>query len=127
MKRLILPLKKKWFDMIKSGEKKEEYREINHYWIKRLIDPTGWWADGEIPKNYVESKEFRYSLDFNPFKDFDEIEFTLGYPKKDDASRRILFKNPKICVTTGLRDWGAEPNKLYFVITWEEWNGKPAK
>ena len=25
---LTLPIKKKWFDMIKSGEKKEEYREI---------------------------------------------------------------------------------------------------
>ena len=25
---LILPIKKKWFDMIASGEKKEEYREI---------------------------------------------------------------------------------------------------
>ena len=25
---LILPIKKKWFDMILSGEKKEEYREI---------------------------------------------------------------------------------------------------
>ena len=28
---LILPIKKKWFDMIVSGEKKEEYREIKHY------------------------------------------------------------------------------------------------
>ena len=25
---LILPIKKKWFDMILSGEKREEYREI---------------------------------------------------------------------------------------------------
>ena len=28
MKTLTLSLKKQWFDMIKSGEKKEEYREI---------------------------------------------------------------------------------------------------
>ena len=27
---LILPIKKKWFDMILSGEKKEEYREIKN-------------------------------------------------------------------------------------------------
>ena len=27
-----MTLKKKWFDMIKSGEKKEEYREIKPYW-----------------------------------------------------------------------------------------------
>jgi hypothetical protein len=30
-------LKKKWFDMIRSGEKTEEYREIKPYWDARLI------------------------------------------------------------------------------------------
>lgn len=33
---LILPIKKKWFDMIVSGEKKEEYREIKPYYDSRL-------------------------------------------------------------------------------------------
>ena len=33
---LILPIKKKWYDMILSGEKKEEYREIKPYYTKRL-------------------------------------------------------------------------------------------
>ena len=33
---LHLTLKKQWFDMIKSGEKREEYREIKPYWNKRL-------------------------------------------------------------------------------------------
>lgn len=33
---LILPIKKKWFDMIKSGEKKEDYREIKPYWTTRF-------------------------------------------------------------------------------------------
>lgn len=36
MKVLHLTLKKKWFDMIASGEKKEEYRENKPYWTKRL-------------------------------------------------------------------------------------------
>ena len=34
---LHLTLKKNWFDLILSGEKKEEYREIKPYWEKRLI------------------------------------------------------------------------------------------
>ena len=34
---LILPIKKKWFDMIASGEKKEEYREIKTYWTSRFL------------------------------------------------------------------------------------------
>ena len=37
MKYLHLALKKNWFDLILSGEKKEEYREIKPYWEKRLI------------------------------------------------------------------------------------------
>lgn len=35
---LKLTLKKKWFEMIASGEKKEEYREIKDYWTTRLED-----------------------------------------------------------------------------------------
>ena len=35
---LDLVLKKKWYDMIESGEKTEEYREIKPYWEKRLVD-----------------------------------------------------------------------------------------
>jgi hypothetical protein len=36
MKVLHLTLKKKWFDMISSGAKKEEYREVKPYWNLRL-------------------------------------------------------------------------------------------
>ena len=36
MKILELPLKKEWYNMIESGEKREEYREIKQYWQKRL-------------------------------------------------------------------------------------------
>ena len=37
MKTLNLVLKRKWFDMIKSGEKKEEYSELKEYWRSRLF------------------------------------------------------------------------------------------
>ena len=36
-KTLILPLKKKWFDLIKAGIKTEEYRAANEYWATRLV------------------------------------------------------------------------------------------
>ena len=35
---LFLPLKAKWYDMIESGEKTEEYREFKKYWFKRLAN-----------------------------------------------------------------------------------------
>lgn len=34
---LIFPLKKQWYDKIKSGEKTVEYREVKPYWRKRLF------------------------------------------------------------------------------------------
>lgn len=36
MKILNLTLKKHWFDMIATGEKTEEYREVKPYWVSRL-------------------------------------------------------------------------------------------
>ena len=41
---LHLPLKAKWYDMIESGEKTEEYRVTKPYWIKRFCDlyKKGW-------------------------------------------------------------------------------------
>ena len=33
---LVLHLKFKWFDKIKSGEKTEEYRETTEYWQRRI-------------------------------------------------------------------------------------------
>jgi hypothetical protein len=49
-KTLHLTLKKKWFDMIASGEKKEEYREIKDYWVNRLFYDFGhiWDEDGQV-------------------------------------------------------------------------------
>lgn len=36
-KVLTLTIDKHWFDMVVSGEKKEEYRIIKGYWAKRLL------------------------------------------------------------------------------------------
>jgi len=35
---LVLRVKKKYYDLIRSGEKKVEYREIKEYWTKRLVN-----------------------------------------------------------------------------------------
>ena len=34
---LIFPLKKKWYEKIKSGEKTVEYREVKPYWNRRFF------------------------------------------------------------------------------------------
>lgn len=109
MKTLTLPLKKKWFDFIKAGIKKEEYREICDYWGVRFASRDVW-ANEFCIKDVGEIA----------LKHFDRLVFTLGYPKSTDKKRRLEFKNPKIRIDTGKPEWGAEPGKLYFVITWEE-------
>ena len=105
MKTLTLPLKKKWFDLIKAGIKKEEYREIKQHYISRFCEQ-------------LKSRIF-YPGE-SGVKIFDRLVFTLGYPKAGDKERRLEFKNPKIRIGEGRPEWGAEPGKLYFVITWEE-------
>lgn len=36
MKNLNLVLMHKWYDLIESGEKTSEFREMKPYWVKRL-------------------------------------------------------------------------------------------
>lgn len=89
---LYLTLKKKWFDMILSGEKTEEYREIKEYWEKRL---SVW--DDNI---------------FLMHKEFDAVEFRNGYQK--DAPK-FLIECRRILIDYGLTTWGAPPNKVYVI------------
>lgn len=96
MKTLVLPLKKIWYDAIASGQKKEEYREITSYWQRRLSDHI-----------YSDLYEIRH---------FENVTFTLGYPKKTDVSRRMTFRIEDITIREGKPEWGAEPDKQYFVI-----------
>lgn len=83
---LYLPLKRRWFEAIKDGTKTEEYRLCTEFWRKRL------------------------------YKKYDEIEFSLGYPKRDDASRRMRFKFGGVYrreVTSP--EWGNEPREVYAI------------
>ena len=116
-KTLILPLKKKWFDMIKDGIKKEEYREISEYWRKRLVDEISLVREFNSTK---DSKMTCGELLKKHVRKFDKLVFTLGYPKADDTERRLEFNYPKIRIGEGRPEWGAEHGKTYFVITWEE-------
>lgn len=36
MKKLILNLRKEYFEQIRAGEKVQEFREVKEYWTKRL-------------------------------------------------------------------------------------------
>lgn len=101
---LQLSLKRKWFEMTKAGIKTEDYREITRYWYIRLVEA-----------GYCELNPFQL-LGVFKFEDFKTNTMTLGYPKKGDTERIIKLEHKGIEIRTGNPEWGAEPNKLYFVI-----------
>jgi hypothetical protein len=99
-KVLHLTLKKKWFDMIASGEKKEEYREKSDFWITRICD-----FDKCLEANSYEH-----------FKDFDAIHFYNGWACSTKY-KNFRIKCNGISLKEGNPEWGAEPGKKYFVIS----------
>lgn len=121
MANLQLPLTKQWFDLTKSGVKTEDYREINLYWFKRLVYR---YKDVLLYKgfhyNQISDKGI-YSMCTHPlrmfgFVPFEENIMTLGYPKSEDSERILKLEHKGIEIRTGNPEWGAEPDKLYFVI-----------
>lgn len=88
---LTLTIKKKWFDMILSGEKKEEYREIKRYYTVRF-------------EKYLGS--------YKGYKQTFEVRFRNGYDINSPSfvARCIVFRS------TGRPEWGAEPEKMYYVL-----------
>lgn len=62
MADLHLNLKKEYFEEIKSGVKKFEYRLYNDYWKKRLVK-----------------------------RQYDKLYIKCGYPKKDDKDKILEF------------------------------------
>ena len=95
-KVLTLTVSKQWFDMIVTGEKIEEYREINPYWASRLVNQQA--ESGEVLFDEfggycrvigeLEYKPYTHILFINGYrKDSPRIEkeiesITIGKPKK---------------------------------------------
>jgi len=102
MKILHLTLKKKWFDMILSGEKTEEYRSLKDYWVNRLMNkPTMKWMQNGM------------QMESRTRKEYDMIRFTNGYGKHRPAFDIELLD---IDVGMGNVEWGAEEGETYHIL-----------
>ena len=103
---MILPIKRKWFDMILSGEKKEEYREIKPYYETRFTNLFKMTVkDGKlvkIPDPFMEI----------PDTPVQTITFRNGYSKDSPA----LEAECTLSVGEGKPEWGAELNKEYYIL-----------
>jgi hypothetical protein len=111
-KILHLTLKKKWFDMIASGEKKEEYREIKPYWIKRLCMDNWPYLIDDLKKKVTPELNDETVFDILQ-RDFDCIQFRNGYSKNAPT---LTVKCEGIAIDLGMLTWGAEKDTEYFVI-----------
>ncbi len=125
IKKLQLSLKKKWFEMTKQGIKKEDYREITPYWCNRLTLLNGKKLSKEQWRRYLITSGVLYmslctkpNQKINPitFIEIDENIMTWGYPSPKQKERILRIENEGIEIRKGNPDWGAEKDKLYFVI-----------
>ncbi|HHX8240215.1 TPA: ASCH domain-containing protein [Enterobacter asburiae] len=87
MADLQLAVKGEYFDAMKRGDKTEEYRLVNAYWGRRLFG-----------------------------RDYDRLIITRGYPRKDDASRRLVMPyNGYEIKTITHKHFGPDPVKVYAI------------
>ena len=99
-KILHLTLKKKWFDMIASGEKKEEYRGIKDYWCKRFCNKH--WQSYE--------REILYQA-INKY--YDAVVFRNGYSK---SAREITLECLGISIGVARPEWSDNWQGDVFII-----------
>lgn len=90
---LTLPIKKKWYDMILSGIKKEEYREIKPYYRTRFRNTFFDRQDGTKP-----------------------VCFRNGYSLKSPS----FIADCRLSIGVGKPEWGASPNAEYYILHIEQ-------
>lgn len=113
---LTLPIQKRWFDMILSGEKKEEYRDIKEYYETRFQNLFG--AITIYPSS-IFSDRSKYELlqgEAVPEKirkdSVQEIIFRNGYSKDSKAIKARC----RLRIGKGRPQWGATPDKQYYIL-----------
>lgn len=113
---LTLPIQRKWFDMILSGTKKEEYRDIKEYYETRFqnlfgaitIYPSSIFSDRskyELLQGEAVPEEIRK-------EGIQEIIFRNGYSKNSKAIKARC----RLRIGKGRPEWGAEPDKQYYIL-----------
>ena len=86
MRVLHLTLTRRWFDMIASGQKREEYRDMKPYWHKRLMCAKG---------------------------KFDAIHFRNGYSR---GARAMTVELRELRSGLGIVEWGAPEGQEVYIL-----------
>lgn len=112
---IVLPIKKKWFNMIASGEKKEEYREIKPYYTSRFVKALGFpgKSEREDVKELLSQMRAMKRI---------EVLFRNGYSGESPAIIADCF----LSIGTGKEEWGASLGENYYILHIDKinWTGK---
>jgi len=117
MKTLHLVLKGKWYDMIESGGKEEEYREFNPYWCNRLIEKIDmeYWnlifTNNSIEDLLGKGKYGKYDIlhDYG-YRHYDSVCFHRGYTNKT-----IMYQIKELKIGMGKEEWGASDKQVFII------------
>ncbi len=124
---LNLPVKKKWYEMMESGIKREEYRVINKYWHSRLAQCYKWCSGMYFKKFDASDFDDAQNSNNNSNGFCQGCENVCHFEKIVTASsiarircgytnKYMDFFIKQIKIGVGKEEWGAEPGKRYFVI-----------
>lgn len=91
---LVLPIKRKWFDLILDEIKKEEYREMKPFYTTRFVNA------GLLNADLKPSGEAKYVL------------FRNGYSAKSRTIKALV----RLTVGEGRQEWGAASGKKYYIL-----------
>lgn len=104
---LYLPLKKEWYRLIESGEKKEEYRELSEHWVKRvsrrLFDSMFYF--NSFPDSIIELFNKGHMGISSKY-----VQFSYGYTK-----RVMIYEIAEIKIGRGKKEWGAPPYRVFVI------------
>lgn len=119
-KILNLSLKKEWYEMIESGVKTEEYRELKPYWCNRILyhctlGIKEYWES--VLQRALESVKKHTFLSLNKVlvheygtRGYTHVKFSYGYTR-----RTMTFEIDNISIGKGNKEWGA-PDEEVFII-----------
>lgn len=106
---LTLPIKKKWFDMILAGVKKEEYRDIKPYYTSRFINILNpdWRKCLCGESDFIQMNRCGFYLD----REFPVI-FRNGYASDSPRFKAMC----SLSIAYGVPEWGGDEETEYYTL-----------
>ena len=117
MKTIGLVLKAEWYDMIASGEKREEYREIKPYWCRKIMMQRGFKCPNKFSYGFSQSSFPQFmcrrtgTACIQPNSSgLSHVRVRRGY-----TTEAMMFKVGSVIIGKGKTEWGA-PDYDVFII-----------